>query len=67
MIMQKNMGTVDRSIRAIAGLSLVIAYSLSAVSGTIGVVAAIAGGVFLITAAFGVCPAYLPLGIKTCK
>ena len=67
MIMQKNMGTVDRAIRALAGFSLVVAFALSAISGTIGIVAAIAGGVFLVTSAFGVCPAYLPLGIKTCK
>lgn len=57
----KNAGTLDRSLRAIVGLVL-IALTLT---GGIGVWGWI-GVVPLLTAAFGWCPAYSLLGIKTC-
>jgi hypothetical protein len=57
----KNAGTVDRALRAIAGIVL-IGLTLT---GTIGVWGWI-GVVPLATAALGWCPAYTLLGIKTC-
>ncbi len=57
---QRNMGTVDRAIRAVAGLFLI---SLALVGpqtlwGWIGLIP-------LATAVMGWCPAYCPLGINT--
>jgi hypothetical protein len=60
--MQRNAGTVDRALRALAGLIL-IALTLM---GTIGVWGWI-GVVLLATAAIGFCPAYPLLGINTCS
>ncbi len=60
--MSKNMGTIDRLLRAIVGVVL-IALAATGVVGMWGYV----GVVPLLTAAIGWCPAYLPLGIKTCK
>lgn len=59
--MTKNVGTVDRAIRAIAGLAI-IAWGISTGNawGAIGLIP-------LGTAALSWCPAYLPLGIKTCS
>ena len=57
----KNAGTLDRALRAIAGL-LLIGLTLT---GNIGVWGWI-GVVPLLTAALGWCPAYTLLGIKTC-
>ena len=57
----KNAGTVDRALRAIAGLVLIAL----ALTGTIGAWGWI-GVVPLVTAALGWCPAYTLLGIKTC-
>ncbi|WP_439578806.1 YgaP family membrane protein [Elioraea sp.] len=59
--MTKNMGMVDRAVRAVVGVVLVAL----AATGTIGVWGWI-GVVPLATAAIGWCPAYLPLGISTC-
>jgi hypothetical protein len=59
--MTKNMGMVDRAVRAVVGLVLVAL----AATGTIGVWGWI-GVVPLATAAIGWCPAYLPFGISTC-
>lgn len=59
--MQKNVGTIDRAIRAVAGLAL-IGWGVATQNwwGAIGLV-------LLGTAAIGWCPAYLPFGIKTGK
>ncbi|MBP6808609.1 MAG: DUF2892 domain-containing protein [Chromatiaceae bacterium] len=57
----KNAGTLDRALRAIAGL-LLIGLTLTGIIGVWGWI----GVVPLATAALGWCPAYTLLGIKTC-
>ena len=64
--MQKNVGTIDRAIRALVGIALLAAYFLGSVQGTLGIVALVAGIVMLGTAAMGWCPPYALLGINTC-
>jgi ribose/xylose/arabinose/galactoside ABC-type transport system permease subunit len=65
--MTKNMGGLDRIVRAIAGIALIL-YALGIVaSGTGYNVWGWIGVVPLLTALIGWCPAYLPFGIKTCK
>ena len=60
--MHKNVGTIDRAVRIVAGLALVAL----AATGTVGVWGYI-GVVPLATALIGWCPAYTLFGIKTCK
>jgi hypothetical protein len=60
--MSKNVGGIDRILRIVVGLALIVA----ALTGVVGVWGWI-GVVPLLTGAIGWCPAYLPLGIKTCK
>jgi hypothetical protein len=59
--MVKNLGTIDRALRVVAGLGLIGATLAGYLPawGWIGVV-------LLATAAIGWCPAYLPFGLKTC-
>lgn len=57
-----NEGTIDRVLRVVAGLALVI----MAYTETLGVWAWI-GIVPLVTGIVGWCPAYKLLGIKTCS
>jgi len=59
--MKINEGTIDRSLRVIAGLVLI---GLAA-SGTVGVWGWI-GIIPLLTGAFGFCPAYAIFGVSTC-
>lgn len=59
--MLKNVGSVDRVIRIVAGLALIGA-SLSGLIGLWGWI----GVVPLATGLFRVCPAYLPFGLSTC-
>lgn len=60
--MKANMGGIDRSVRIIAGVTLVAL----AATGTIGLWGYI-GIVAIATGAIGWCPAYLPFGFSTCK
>ena len=60
--MKANIGTIDRSLRIVAGL-LLIGLSLSGVIGVWGWV----GLVPLATGIFRFCPVYTLLGIKTCN
>lgn len=60
--MKCNVGGIDRILRIVVGIVL-IALALTGVIGVWGWI----GVVPLATGALGWCPAYLPLGIKTCK
>jgi ribose/xylose/arabinose/galactoside ABC-type transport system permease subunit len=65
--MTKNMGGIDRIVRAVAGIALIL-YALGIIApGTGYNVWGWIGVVPLLTALIGWCPAYLPFGIKTCK
>ena len=60
--MNRNIGTLDRSLRIGAGFTLIAL----AATGTVGPWGWI-GIVPVGTALFGLCPAYTLFGIKTCK
>lgn len=60
--MNKNVGGIDRILRIVVGLVL-IALAVTGIVGLWGYI----GVVPLLTGLIGWCPAYLPLGIKTCK
>lgn len=60
--MSKNVGGIDRVLRILVGLVLIGL----AVTGTVGWWGYL-GAVPLLTGLIGWCPAYLPLGIKTCR
>lgn len=64
--MTKNVGSIDRAIRALVGLGAIAVYLADAVQGTLGIVALVVGIVMLGTAAIGWCPPYSLLGINTC-
>ena len=65
--MKTNMGIADRVIRIAVALVLAALYFMDIVSGTLGLVLVIVAAVFLLTSLVSWCPAYLPLGISTCK
>lgn len=58
--MQTNVGGVDRMLRIVAGLALV----LLALNGTIGQWGYV-GVVAVLTGVFRFCPAYLPFGFRS--
>jgi hypothetical protein len=58
---RRNIGTTDKIIRVLAGLAmLVMGIALNSWWGVIGVLP-------VLTAFVGICPAYWPFGISTCR
>lgn len=64
--MKKNMSNLDRGIRVFLAIIFAALYFTGTLSGTLGLVLAILGGVFLLTSAISSCPIYSVLGISTC-
>lgn len=62
----RNMGSLDRALRAfvIAPVAIIVAFALG-VSSIGGIVLFVLAGVALATGASGVCPSYVPFGIDT--
>jgi hypothetical protein len=65
--MKKNMGIADRIIRILLVVVFVILYFKQVITGTLTIILGLVAVIFLITSLVGVCPLYLPFGIKTCK
>ncbi|MCT4610734.1 MAG: DUF2892 domain-containing protein [Pelagimonas sp.] len=63
---KKNVGTMDRAIRALVGAVALIAFFMG-VGGGLSWLLLIVGVLGLGTAAMGTCPPYALLGINTCK
>lgn len=67
--MSGNVGSIDRLLRLLIGAVLIVAPLINFMglgANTIAVYVMIAvGGILVLTAAFGVCPIYRMLGIKT--
>ncbi len=64
--MKKNIGTADRVIRVILAVLFAVLYFTHTVTGTLGLVLLILGGVFLFTSILGFCPLYAIVGLSTC-
>ncbi len=64
--MKKNLGNADRIIRIILAAFLAFLYLGNMVTGTLGIVLAILGGVLLLTGLLGFCPLYKLVGLSSC-
>jgi hypothetical protein len=67
-MLRKNVGSVDRAIRLIAGAALLAVglWLWGGLQGSAGgLVAAVFGLWFMLTGAVGFCPLYVPFGIST--
>jgi general stress protein CsbA len=65
--MKANEGSVDRIVRLVLGVILILAAYLSGQCSTLTWVVGIVGAIALITGAIGWCGLYAVLGINTCK
>lgn len=64
--MKPNMGIVDRIVRVLLAAVLSYLYFSGIVTGTLGLVLVVLGGVFVLTSLVGFCPLYTLVGINTC-
>lgn len=65
--MKVNMHNIDRLIRAIVALAIILAYMTGALAGSMSLVLLIVAVVLLATAIIGFCPLYTLLHIRTNK
>jgi hypothetical protein len=63
--MTKNMGTIDRTVRTLIAIGILVAYLAGAISGVVAAVLGVIAVVLLATSIVGSCPAYLPIGVST--
>ena len=65
--MTKNMGLVDRVVRILAAVLVLVLYLTHVISGPVAVVLGVIAAVFVITGFVGMCPAYMPFRLSTLK
>jgi Protein of unknown function (DUF2892) len=65
--MKKNMGTIDRIIRILLAIVVVILYMTGSITGVAAIILGILAFVFIITSLIGFCPLYVPFKISTIK
>lgn len=64
--MKKNLGSIDRIVRAIFAVIVSILFFTNVITGTLGVILLVVGGVLLATSFINFCPLYSIFGISTC-
>jgi hypothetical protein len=65
--MKKNMGTIDKVIRILVAVVVLILYFAHVISGTLAIILLALSVVLIITSFISFCPLYFPLGISTRK
>jgi len=65
--MKKNMGLIDRLLRAAIAAAVVVLYLAGQLTGTAAVILGVLSVIFLGTSIAGFCPVYKVLGISTLK
>lgn len=61
------MSTTDRVVRLLLAAVFSILYVTQTVTGTLGILLLVLGGIFILTSFISFCPLYSIFGIKTCK
>jgi len=65
--MKNNMGNLDRIIRTLLAVLVLVLYLTNVISGTVAIILGIIAVVFLATSVIGFCPLYVPFRLSTKK
>jgi uncharacterized membrane protein len=65
--MKKNMGTIDKTIRILVAVVVVVLYFTHVISGVLAIILLALSAIFVVTSLLSFCPLYLPLGLSTRK
>jgi hypothetical protein len=65
--MKRNMSNVDRIVRVVITALFAYLYFAGIVTGMLGIVLVVLGGVFLLTSIVAFCPLYAPFKFSTYK
>jgi uncharacterized membrane protein len=67
MKMKKNMGTIDKAIRILFAVVVVVLFLTHVISGVLAIVLLALSAIFVVTSLLSFCPLYLPFGLSTRK
>jgi hypothetical protein len=65
--MKKNVGTIDKTIRILIAVVLVVLYFTHVISGVLGIILLALSAVLVVTSLFSFCPIWQVLGLRTTK
>jgi len=65
--MKKNMGNMDRVVRILVALVVIVLYFTHQINGTLAIIGLVISGIFILTSFISFCPLYLPFRISTRK
>lgn len=65
--MKKNMGTIDRIVRIVAGLLIAVLYFTGQISGLAATILGLIALILIVTSFVGFCPLYAPFRFSTRK
>lgn len=65
--MKKNMGNIDKIVRIIVALIIILLYFTHQINGTLAIIGLVVSGIFILTSFISFCPLYLPFNISTRK
>ena len=65
--MKKNMGIIDRTVRTLLALTIIILYFTGMINGAAAIILGVFAFIFLLTSFIGFCPLYVPLRLSTRK
>lgn len=65
--MKKNVGAVDKIIRILIAVVMVVLFFTHVITGTLGIILLVLSGVLVLTSIISFCPLYWPFGLSTKK
>jgi hypothetical protein len=65
--MKKNVGTIDKVIRILVAVVVVVLYFTNVISGTLAIILLALAAIFVLTSVFSFCPIWSIFGLSTTK
>jgi hypothetical protein len=65
--MKKNVGSIDKAIRILMALVIVVLAFTKVITGTLAIVLLVFAGIFVLTSLISFCPIWKALGISSIK
>jgi hypothetical protein len=65
--MKKNVGLIDKVVRILIALVVVVLFFTHIISGVVGIILLVLAGILVLTSLFSFCPIYWPFGLSTAK
>jgi len=65
--MKKNMGGLDRALRILAAIGIIVLYYETVISGALAIILLVVAAIFILTSFVSFCPLYYPFRFSTRK